>query len=136
MSSSSLAMSIDIESHHFPTPLPAKLKSAFQHLPPTVGNSIDLEMLPMQSSHSLPRSPSQYGGQIATSQSNSGGDDQRRVVEQMQTLWNPPKNKYRVLAACLSSFANGMNDSAPGALIASIERYVAAASPLAFGTFN
>jgi hypothetical protein len=28
------------------------------------------------------------------------------------------------MAACLTSLANGMNDSAPGALIASLERYV------------
>lgn len=113
-------MSIDIESHDFPGPLPAKPKSAVEHVPPTIGNPIDLEMLPMQSSHSPSRS--QKVGQVPPSPSNSVGDNQRRVVEQMQTLWNPPKNKYRVLAACLSSFANGMNDSAPGALIASIER--------------
>ncbi|KAF2227083.1 major facilitator superfamily domain-containing protein [Elsinoe ampelina] len=34
----------------------------------------------------------------------------------------PPKNKYRVLAACLTYFGNGMNDAAPGALIPYMER--------------
>lgn len=45
-------------------------------------------------------------------------------TEQVQTLWNPYKNRFRVLACCSYAFANGMNDSAPGALIASIERCV------------
>ncbi|KAI7550408.1 MFS general substrate transporter [Hortaea werneckii] len=35
----------------------------------------------------------------------------------------PAKNKWRVLAACLIYFGNGMNDSAPGALIPYIEDY-------------
>lgn len=43
-------------------------------------------------------------------------------AEQIQTIWNPHKNRFRVLAACLTGFGNGMNDSAPGALIESIER--------------
>ncbi len=44
-------------------------------------------------------------------------------TDHIQTIWEPYRNRFRVLAACLSSFANGMNDSAPGALIASIEKY-------------
>jgi hypothetical protein len=44
-------------------------------------------------------------------------------TDHIQTTWEPYRNRFRVLAACLSSFANGMNDSAPGALIASIEKY-------------
>lgn len=42
--------------------------------------------------------------------------------EQFQTIWNPYKNRFRVLACCTTAFGNGMNDSAPGALLASIER--------------
>lgn len=45
-------------------------------------------------------------------------------AEQMQTIWEPFKNRFRVLAACLTAFANGMNDSANGALIESMERQV------------
>lgn len=38
--------------------------------------------------------------------------------------WNyPAMNKWRVLAACLVYFGNGMNDSAPGALIPYIEKW-------------
>ncbi|KAH8668231.1 MFS efflux transporter [Tricladium varicosporioides] len=40
----------------------------------------------------------------------------------MQTIWNPYKNRFRVLGCCFTGFSNGMNDSAPGALLASIER--------------
>jgi hypothetical protein len=43
-------------------------------------------------------------------------------TEQIQTIWNPYKNRFRVLATCLTAFGNGMNDSALGALIASIEK--------------
>jgi fucose permease len=35
---------------------------------------------------------------------------------------NPPKNKWRVLSCCLVLFGNGMNDSAPGALLPSMEK--------------
>jgi hypothetical protein len=46
------------------------------------------------------------------------------AADQMQTIWEPFKNRFRVLAACLTAFANGMNDSANGALIESMERQV------------
>ncbi|CZR56895.1 related to MFS efflux transporter [Phialocephala subalpina] len=116
-------MSIDIESHNFPAPLPTKPKNAVQHLPPTVGNPVDLEMRLMDGSQSF---PGILNASTALGPSNpedsERSDTQGQVTEQVQTLWSPHKNRYRVLAACLSSFANGMNDSAPGALIASIER--------------
>lgn len=44
------------------------------------------------------------------------------AVDVVQTLSNPPMNRYRLLSACLMSFGNGLNDSAPGALIPHIER--------------
>jgi hypothetical protein len=46
-----------------------------------------------------------------------------RPSEQRQSVWNPYKNRFRLLAACSTSFVGGMSDSAPGALIASIEKY-------------
>jgi hypothetical protein len=42
--------------------------------------------------------------------------------DQVQTIWDPYRNRFRVLASCLTVFGNGSNDSAPGALIASIEK--------------
>jgi hypothetical protein len=44
------------------------------------------------------------------------------ALEQVQTIWNPYKNRFRVLSSCLTVCANGCNDSAPGALLASIEK--------------
>ena len=41
----------------------------------------------------------------------------------MPTFWFPKMNKYRVLSACGEYFANGLNDSAPGALIPYIESW-------------
>ncbi|KAL1652214.1 hypothetical protein SLS58_000341 [Diplodia intermedia] len=41
----------------------------------------------------------------------------------IQTLWNPPMNKWRVLCACLVYFGNGLSDSAPGALIPYMEAF-------------
>ncbi|KAH7419512.1 putative MFS efflux transporter [Cadophora sp. MPI-SDFR-AT-0126] len=42
--------------------------------------------------------------------------------DKVQTVWEPYKNRFRVLASCFMALSNGMNDSAPGALIESIER--------------
>lgn len=45
------------------------------------------------------------------------------ATDAVQTLSNPPMNKYRLLSACLMNLGNGLNDSAPGALIPSIEAH-------------
>ena len=42
----------------------------------------------------------------------------------MQSIWNPPMNRFRMLAVCTMNFCMGLNDSAPGALIPYIESYV------------
>lgn len=57
---------------------------------------------------------------------NEGSQDDQpaaQTSEQMQTVWEPYKNRFRVLASCFMAFANGMNDSAPGALLENIEKY-------------
>lgn len=45
------------------------------------------------------------------------------ATDVVQTLSNPPMNKYRLLSACLMLLGNGLNDSAPGALIPTIEKH-------------
>jgi hypothetical protein len=52
--------------------------------------------------------------QPSTPQGHEGAD----IVP---TLWYPKMNRWRVLAACMEYFGNGLNDSAPGALIPHIE---------------
>jgi hypothetical protein len=44
--------------------------------------------------------------------------------EAMQSAWNPPMNRFRMLAVCTMNLCMGLNDSAPGALIPYIELYV------------
>lgn len=45
------------------------------------------------------------------------------ISEIAQTLSNPAINKYRLFSACLMCFGNGLNDSAPGALIPYLEKH-------------
>lgn len=49
--------------------------------------------------------------------------DSEEAIDVIQSLSNPPMNKYRLLSACLMNLGNGLNDSAPGALIPSIEKH-------------
>jgi hypothetical protein len=44
------------------------------------------------------------------------------TAEAMQSFSIPPMNRYRMTAVCLLNLTNGLNDSAPGALIPSIEK--------------
>ena len=43
------------------------------------------------------------------------------AVDLVQSIWNPPMNKWRLLSACLMNFANGLNDGAAGAVIPYME---------------
>lgn len=45
-------------------------------------------------------------------------------VNAIQSFSNPPINRYRMLAVCLLNLGNGLNDSAPGALIPYMEKQV------------
>ncbi|MCJ1252382.1 hypothetical protein MMC24_000188 [Lignoscripta atroalba] len=45
----------------------------------------------------------------------------RDAADIVQSLSNPPMNKWRLLSCCLMCFGNGLNDSAPGALIPYME---------------
>lgn len=48
----------------------------------------------------------------------------------VQSFSNPPMNRYRMITVCLLNFAGGFNDSAPGALIPYMEKYVLLLSSL------
>jgi hypothetical protein len=45
-------------------------------------------------------------------------------VEVLPSIWDPYMNRFRFLSTCLMNFQNGLNDSAPGALIPYMETYV------------
>jgi fucose permease len=51
--------------------------------------------------------------------------DTRQLIHQAQSWSNPPSNRWRVLSCCLVYFGNGLNDSAPGALIPYMEAHYA-----------
>ncbi|MCJ1409241.1 hypothetical protein MMC19_003319 [Ptychographa xylographoides] len=55
--------------------------------------------------------------------SRTSSPEHHGAVDIVQSLTNPPMNKWRFISACLMCFANGLNDSAPGALIPYIEPY-------------
>ena len=50
-------------------------------------------------------------------------DADRLISHQVQSWSNPPINRWRVLSCCLVYFGNGMNDSAPGALLPYMEAH-------------
>ena len=132
MASSAFGSLISIESVDTQVRTPEKSKSINQGISredfgPAI-NVEDVEMYPIPLSTTSSRPP----GRIETADdarrgsSDENGTEQRQgpISEQVQTIWNPYKNRFRVMAACMTTLGNGMNDSAPGALIASIERLV------------
>jgi len=88
----------------------------------------DVEMypIPLSSNSSEPHDRVETANESRRDPSDGTGVEQKQgpISEQVQTIWNPYKNRFRVMAACMTTLGNGMNDSAPGALIASIERSV------------
>lgn len=130
MSASSFAATISIESGNIPNPPPVhSKKSARDAFPREADPPVDLEMLSISFVEPSPSTAANTGkGKLPSRSSdadpNSSDSPPGHAAEQIQTIWNPYKNRFRVLASCMTVFGNGMNDSAPGALIASIERYV------------
>lgn len=45
-------------------------------------------------------------------------------VDMVQSFSNPPMNRFRMLTVCMHNFQGGLSDSAPGALIIYMEKYV------------
>jgi hypothetical protein len=45
-------------------------------------------------------------------------------VDAVQSFSNPPMNRFRMASVCLMNLGNGLSDSAPGALIPYIQKYV------------
>ena len=126
MSASSFAAAISIESDQiFPAPSYPK-RSIRDGSPREADPPVDLEMYHMRIEEPSPNSPMSNGPAKRSSRSSNETDLSSlpgHASDQIQTLWNPYKNRFRVLASCMTAFANGLNDSAPGALIASVERY-------------
>jgi len=50
-------------------------------------------------------------------------------VDAMQSFSSPPMNRFRMTSVCLMNFVNGLSDSAPGALIPYVEKYIHVQAP-------
>jgi phosphate/sulfate permease len=121
---STMSVSITIESPRLPVPVFSKPKTppeyTFRHGP---GSPLETYDSPARSAM-----VGSSAGEIRSLELQSLPNPQHSeslssgTADQMQTIWEPFKNRFRVLAACLTAFANGMNDSANGALIESMER--------------
>ena len=127
MSASSLAAAIFIESDQIAAPRPSSPERSIRDGSPREADPpVDLEMYHMRTVEPSPNSPMSNGPAKRSSRSSNETDPASpppsHAADQVQTLWNPYKNRFRVLASCTTAFANGLNDSAPGALIASVER--------------
>jgi hypothetical protein len=127
--SSAFGSMMIIESEDVQIRLPDKPKNSVQHgIEDSPGPSVHIEMRSVPYSNFSRDSGENTGtadvSQRVSSDENREAQGPSLMSEQVQTIWHPYKNRFRVMAACLTSFANGMNDSAPGALIASLERHV------------
>ena len=128
MSASNFAAAIFIESDQIPAPPPSYPKRSIRDGSPREADPpVDLEMYHMRTVEPSQNSPMSDGPAKRSSRSSNETDPSSpppsHASDQIQTLWNPYKNRFRVLASCMTAFANGLNDSAPGALITSVERY-------------
>jgi hypothetical protein len=127
MSASSFAAAIFIESDQI-LPAPSHPKRSIRDGSPREADPpVDLEMYHIRTAEPSPNSPMSNGPAKGSSRSSNETDPSSpppsHASDQIQTLWNPYNNRFRVLASCMTAFANGLNDSAPGALLTSVERY-------------
>jgi hypothetical protein len=118
-----------VEIQSAPASLPSAPAKAVPRIYPGVpqrDNSIELQRLSMPSRSlvtSLPTTPRDEIEDLEMSRPASpalptGG------VEALPGIWDPYMNRFRFLSSCLMVFASGLNDSAPGALIPYMEKYI------------
>ncbi|KAL9031702.1 MAG: hypothetical protein Q9196_000298 [Gyalolechia fulgens] len=102
----------DAQTRHLPPPLVCELEEI------TCGNGYHTgpSQPPTPGGSQTPVTPNEL--ELSRPPTPRNGD----AVEALQTLYNPPMNKWRFLSACGMCFANGLNDSAPGALIPHMEK--------------
>lgn len=132
MASSSLGSFIEIESFSHVASLPSaaqKAKQSVSQRPSSYGlNKVQLPDISAQaptepvtqtspSSSSPP--PSVLENRLSTLEANEY-DAAEWAPDRTSTSW---KTKWRLLSCCLISLGNGMNDSAPGALIPYMEKH-------------
>lgn len=122
---------INIESE-LPIAGPAAVLSKDAHSLPDLPTAYELDELSRISNAlqkgpkgpSIPSTPSgaQTPGSPPDVEMSRPASPMHDAFDVLQTLTKPPINKWRVLSCALSNFGNGLNDSAPGALIPYMEQ--------------
>jgi hypothetical protein len=113
---------------------PATVHSSVQSLPKTPPSSpLPPHLLALPQASSSASSSARNGG-VGSNPQTSNDMESFAVHESLQngfgaaelapTVWEPHKNRFRFIAACLTALCGGLVDSAPGALLPYIERYV------------
>lgn len=139
MSSHTFSAFIDVgpssaseEAHPVPS-VPQKTKSRVYHSVQPILDPVELDDLqwgsrlngPVDSGtttpsgYQTPRVPTDLEMSRPTTPGNEQGG-----VDALQSFSNPPMNRFRMLSTCLMNLGCALNDSAPGALIPYIEKYV------------
>ncbi len=126
MSTYSFGAFIDHDSDPHITGPPAVLHKNDHTMAPTP-NAYELDEMTWGSRYNGPSIPPTPSGtqtpitpnELELSRPPSPRRDEPAVL--VQSLYNPPMNKWRFGSACLMCFGNGLNDSAPGALIPYME---------------
>ncbi|KAM0321904.1 hypothetical protein ACHAQA_009801 [Verticillium albo-atrum] len=110
----------------FPPPPQKAVSRTYPGAPHRGNESIELQRLHNEHAASRPSSrPSTppSGSDLEMSRPASPSQDPADVAEPLQSLWDPYMNRWRLLTACLMNLGNGLNDSAPGALIPYMEKH-------------
>jgi hypothetical protein len=121
------------ESHAIPIAPQKALERTYHSVPlPQGPNAIELDDLQWGAKLNGPREESRYntpsGPQtpavtdLEMSRPETAQDNEQDGVDTVQSFSNPPMNRFRMLSVCILNFGNGLNDSAPGALIPYIEK--------------
>jgi hypothetical protein len=121
------------ESHVIPIAPQKAFERTCRSVPlPHGPSAIELDNLQLGTKLNGPREESGYntppGSQtpvvtdLEMSRPATAQDNEQDGVDTVQSFSNPPMNRFRMLAVCLLNFGNGLNDSAPGALIPYIEK--------------
>ncbi|KAG7117354.1 Bypass of stop codon protein 6 like [Verticillium longisporum] len=114
----------------FPPPPQKAVQRTYPGAPYRGDESIELQRLHTEHGVSHPSSrpgtpPSSPPGGSDLEMSRPGSPSQGAtdVAEPLQSMWDPYMNRWRLLTACLMNLGNGLNDSAPGALIPYMEKH-------------
>ena len=123
------------ESHTIPIAPQKALERTYHSVPvPQEPNPIELDNLQWSTKptgprrepgcDTLPGAQTPMVTDLEMSRPTTPHDNEQDGVDAVQSFSHPPMNRFRMVSVCLLNFGNGLNDSAPGALIPYIEKSV------------